>query len=90
MPKILKNDANQYNEYQGEFKVGQLDINMMKYALLIDKLYGVKSSESNYLEFTCVDHVEEGYCETSMGLQSINTVFDHLKPFVGSVRQHKL
>jgi adenylosuccinate synthase len=89
LPKILKNDANQNNKFQGEFKVGQLDINTMKYALLIDKLYGVGASNTNCLEFTCVDHTKN-YCETTMGLQSIDTVFGHLKPFVDSVRQHKL
>lgn len=90
LPLILENDANQNNEYQGEFKIGSLDINTMKYALLIDKLYGVGTSNANYLEFTCVDHTEEGYCETTMGLRSIDTVFDHLKPFVNTMRQHKL
>lgn len=90
LPLILENDANQNNKYQGEFKIGSLDINTMKYALLIDKLYGVEISNANYLEFTCVDHTEDDYCETTMGLQSIDTVFGHLKPFVNTVRQHKL
>lgn len=90
LEKNLVTDANQYNKYQGEFKIGALDIDLMKYALLIDNTYGVKNSETNYLEFTCVDHIHDNYCTTPMGLQSIYNVFDRLKPFVNTVRKHKL
>jgi adenylosuccinate synthase len=48
-----ENEINIHNEYQGHFKIGELDYELLDYAVSIDKGYNLKSTKN--LVVTCLD-----------------------------------
>ena len=52
-------ETNVYNEYQGSFMRGLLDLNTLKYA--IDSDEHIRRSKQRVLVVTCMDHVENEY-----------------------------
>lgn len=49
-----KEEINVFNEYQGKFRVGELDYNLLNYAIRVDALYGASQFARN-LVVTCLD-----------------------------------
>ncbi len=48
-------EANKTNAYQGAFRVGELDAQLLQYALTCDQLYRAKSNSKDHLVLTCLD-----------------------------------
>jgi adenylosuccinate synthase len=53
--KNLENESNLYNEYQGEFRVTYLNIDLLNYSLACDSLYSKDATK--YLVVTCLDQI---------------------------------
>lgn len=53
--KVINNEKenNVYNEWQGNFKVGELDYNLLNYAIAVDNTYS--SGHDKHLVVTCLD-----------------------------------
>jgi len=53
-----ENETNVTNDYQGKFRIGLLDINLLKYALDCDNNLNNKYLESRYLHVSCLNHMQ--------------------------------
>lgn len=72
--KLINNsdEINKYNDYQKEFRLGELDSSMLKYAISIDKIYN--SSKSSVLVITCLDQRPDVILELDSIIDEIDTV----------------
>lgn len=48
-------EANQYNQYQGAFRVAELDVELLNYALISDEIYHENYNINKILVITCLD-----------------------------------
>ena len=80
-PIILKNvdESNVYNEWQGEFKTGEIDFSLLQYAIDCDDIYS--SGFDKNLVVTCLDQ-REGFV---FDLGNLDTKF---KTVTGSYSSH--
>lgn len=54
----LKDETNVYNEYQGKFKIGHLDVSLLHHAIEVDKIYSNQLNRMFTLVVTCTDQLE--------------------------------
>jgi len=54
--KNNENETNVNNKYQGKFRIGALDINLLNYALMIDDTFSYNQKKN--ILFTCLDQVQ--------------------------------
>jgi adenylosuccinate synthase len=69
---LIKNNEEEtcvYNEYQKELRFGNLDYDLLNYALTLDKAYTLSNKKN--LVITCMDQIEENF-----KLEKITTKFD--------------
>lgn len=54
---LIRNEgeANQYNEYQGEFRCRELDLDLLEYALWCERSYHPHRPNKEHILFTCLD-----------------------------------
>lgn len=71
-----EDETNVFNEYQKEFKTGQLDVDLMKQAIEFDKIYSNKLNRMFTLVVTCTDQ-----CEASSELMLATVDADNLIVF---------
>ena len=55
--EVAHKETNVYNDHQGAFKSRALDIDMLKYAILVDE--NIQYSSHKNLVITCLDHMTE-------------------------------
>lgn len=48
-----ENEINQYNKWQGDFRIGELDYDLLKYAIKVDTIYS--KTALRWLMVTCLD-----------------------------------
>lgn len=71
---VLKNNKEEtciFNEYQKEFRFGELDYDLLNYALLLDGAYGTVTQKN--LVVTCLDQTDEQFKK-----ENIKTEFDQI------------
>lgn len=71
---VLKNNKEEtciFNEYQKEFRFGELDYDLLNYALLLDGAYGTATQKN--LVVTCLDQTDEQFKK-----ENIKTEFDQI------------
>ncbi|PQA94737.1 adenylosuccinate synthetase [Chryseobacterium shigense] len=71
---MLKNNEEEtciFNEYQKELRLGELDYDLLNYALLLDGAYGTPTQKN--LVVTCLDQTEEKFKK-----ENIKTEFDQI------------
>ena len=61
-------ETNITGKYQGDFRIGKLDYDLLNYALDTDMAYRIKASEESYkLVVTCLDQTEEKFSPELLG-----------------------
>jgi adenylosuccinate synthase len=86
---LIKNkwETNRKNEYQGKFKIGYLDLNLLQYAIDCDSIYS--NSLSKNIVITCIDQLPDNMikyiskkklkvCEFSKLTSRINCKFERV------------
>lgn len=66
---LVNNDdeINVYNEWQGNFRVGELDYDLINHSILVDYIYSEPNNPKNYnLVFTCLDQRPDFYLDRKM------------------------
>ena len=84
-------ETNIFNEMQGEFKTRLLDLDLIKYALTIDKKIRTADEQQKNLVITCLDHLTQstGWVLTHNGIKKefgseseyVNYIIDELPKF---------
>ena len=87
--KLINNEEeiNVYNEYQEEFKVGELDYKLLRHAIYVDNCYNLKSVVRN-LVVTCMDQLIDFRLDKEKfnGLE-INQILTSHGPRVGDMKK---
>lgn len=71
---LLKNNEEEtciFNEYQKELRIGELDYELLNYALLLDGAYGLATKKN--LVITCLDQIDEQF-----KIEKLKTKFDRV------------
>lgn len=82
-------EANETNEFQGEFRTRALDISLLNYALSCDEIYHQDMNISKNLMITCLDQLPEFCAEDLAGklTQNFKTVYGSYGPGRTFVRE---
>ncbi len=72
-------EINVNNQWQKEFKVGQLDYNLLNYAIEVDSIYCPESTLFN-LVVTCCDQVQKSFDYSKLNRKNFVNVFESHSP----------
>jgi hypothetical protein len=87
---LWKHETNQDNPFQGEFRTGRLDLDLLKYALNVDMSYLKRLElrtqlQRTTLHITCCDHVEKhelaGPITYFLDSTAVGDIFCHKAPY---------
>lgn len=69
-----ENEINVSNDWQGNFRCGEIDANLINYAYLVDKIYSSEIYTVDNLVITCIDQLEKD----KFSWKTINDIRNHI------------